>query len=432
METTLDMKQILTISFLIIFCFLVFLPLEIYASDQEEVIEELNDKLANLYLQIYSLVNQLNDLINSSPPFHSQTLGDYLKDLFEDQGVYLTKDDFLETPENPYLEYAKILNLIPSSYHSNQKISKKGAQQIKEKFLSIEDNLFLDGLYGKIDIHEHYRAGGDIETFLKVAGSLGISKIVLLPTGLGPDNQSYKIHQSFLIEYIKKLYPEKIIAFCTIDEGDSQAAEIFEQCLKNGGEGLKLIGGHPSFYDEPLNSENMYKVYKIAAEYKVPILIHGSIISIPEIKDQLDQVYSDFPEITFIHAHYCSTIMKGINLDQCAELLDKHPNLYFDLSMGGGIQRYHRYFQQDLAKVKDFILKYQDRILFGSDIILNPSLKKNLDWLYQRMKCDIDLHQEKEYICAFGEKDWLHQGFNLDKEVLRKLYFENPKKILNF
>jgi predicted TIM-barrel fold metal-dependent hydrolase len=100
--------------------------------------------------------------------------------------------------------------------------------------------------------------------------------------------------------------------------------------------------------------------------------------------------------------------------------------------MGGGIKRYHRYFRQDLQKVKDFILTYQDRILFGSDIILNRAWQKNLDWLYQRIRCDIDLHQKQQYACQFGEKDKVHQGFNLSKEILRKLYFENPKKVLGF
>ena len=365
-------------------------------------------------------------------PLHPQNLGDYLKDLFESHEIILDKDDFLEPVEDPYLAFAKILNLIPSSHQSDQKITQETAEQISKQFLSIKDKILLDGLYGKIDMHEHYRDGGDIEEFLKAAGCLGISKIVFLPTGLSPDNQGYEANQERLIKEIKQQYPEKVIAFCTIDESDPEAAEIVEQCLKDGAEGLKLIGGHPEFYDEPLNSENMYRVYQKAAEYGVPVLLHGSIITIPELKDQLDQVYSDFPEVTFIHAHYGSTIMNGINLDQIAELLDKHPNLYIDLSMGGGIARYHYYFRLDLAKVKDFVITYQDRILFGSDIILNRSSYKDFDWLYQRIRCDIDLHEQKEYIPAFGDEGVLQPGFNLDKDVLRKLYYENPKKVFGF
>jgi len=30
----------------------------------------------------------------------------------------------------------------------------------------------------------------------------------------------------------------------------------------------------------------------------------------------------------------------------------------------------------------------------------------------------------------FGEKDWVHQGFQLDQEILEKLYYSNPAKVL--
>jgi len=330
---------------------------------------------------------------------------------------------------DPYLAYAQVLYLIPTSYQSDQRITLETAEEISEQFLEVKDKLLLDGLYGKIDMHEHYTNSGNIDTFLKAAGTLGVSKVVFVTTGSSPDNDGYKTHWKSLIKKVKESYPDKVIPFCSIDESDPQAAELVEQYIQEGAKGLKLIGGHPNFYDDPLNSENMYKVYRVVAKHNIPILLHGSLINVPELQDQLDQVYSDFPEITFIHAHYASTIMRGINLELCAEFLDKHPNLYIDLSMGGGIKRYHGYFKQDLAKVKDFILAYQDRLLFGSDIILSSGASKDFDWIYQRMRCDIDLHEQAEYTCEFGEKDWVHQGFNLDKEVLRKLYYDNPNKV---
>jgi predicted TIM-barrel fold metal-dependent hydrolase len=97
--------------------------------------------------------------------------------------------------------------------------------------------------------------------------------------------------------------------------------------------------------------------------------------------------------------------------------------------MGGGISRYHRYLKEDLETIRDFVIEYQDRILFGSDIILRPA-RNNFDWLYERIRCDIDLHEQLEYTCEFGESDWVHRGFNLDRDVLRKIYYENPKKVL--
>jgi len=359
-----------------------------------------------------------------------ESLGEYLQNMFITNGITLDEGDFLYQVSDPYLAYAQVLNLVPTSCQRDDRISERKARRILRQFLAIKDKLYLDGLYGKIDMHEHYRVDGLVGLFLKAAGCFGIAKVVFLPTGSPPDNKFYKVHWAFLM-LMAKLYPDKIIPFCTIDESDPRAAELVERYILQGAKGIKLIGGHPDFYDEPLNSENMYKVYEKAAQYGVPVLLHASMINIFGLKDQLDQVYGDFPEVTFIQAHYGSTIMSGIHLDQIAELLDKHPNLYIDLSMGGGIARYHRYFREDLETIRDFVIQYQDRILFGSDIILRLATD-SFDFLYERIRCDIDLHQKVEYTCPFGESDWVHRGFNLDRGILRKLYYENPKKVLGF
>jgi predicted TIM-barrel fold metal-dependent hydrolase len=226
-----------------------------------------------------------------------------------------------------------------------------------------------------------------------------------------------------------KKSPDQVIPFCTIDEADPRAAGLVEQYILAGAKGLKLIGGHPTYYDEPLNSENMYKVYQKVAEYSVPVLLHASLINIPELQDQLDEVLSEFPEVNFIFAHYGNTLMRGIHLDVIAELLDKHPNLYTDMSHGSGITTYHRYLRQDLETIRNFVIKYQDRILFGSDLILAIGTN-DFDWLYERVRCEIDLCKKPEFTCEFGESDWVHQGFDFDEEILRKIYYDNPKKIL--
>jgi predicted TIM-barrel fold metal-dependent hydrolase len=359
---------------------------------------------------------------------YPQNLGEYLQDLFTTNNITPSADDFFEPVEDPYLAFAKMLNLIPTSAQSNDRINMRKVRLISGQFLAVKDKLYLDGLYGKIDMHEHYWVTGNIDLFLRALGCFGISKVVLLPTGAPPDNKFYKINWALLMMWAKK-YPDQIIPFCTIDEADPHAAELVEQYILAGAKGVKLIGGHPDFYDEPLNSENMYKVYQKAAEYDVPVLLHGSLINIPELQYQLDQVYSDFPEVTFQHAHYGNTLMRGIHLDVIAELLDKYPNLYIDLSMGSGITAYHRYLKQDLETIRNFVIEYQDRILFGSDLILSI-FTNDLDWLYQRVRCEIDLCQKEEFTCEFGRSDWVHQGFDLDEEILRKLYYENPKRVL--
>jgi predicted TIM-barrel fold metal-dependent hydrolase len=359
---------------------------------------------------------------------YPQNLGEYLQDLFTTNNITPSADDFFEPVEDPYLAFAQMLNLIPTSAQSNNRINMRKARLISGKFLAVKDKLYLDGLYGKIDMHEHYWVSGDVNLFLRALGCFGISKVVLLPTGAPPDNKFYRLNSMLLMMWAKR-YPDQVIPFCTIDEADPHAAELVEQYILAGAKGLKLIGGHPDFYDEPLNSENMYKVYQKVAEYDVPVLLHGSLINIPELQDQLDEVFSDFPEVTFVIAHYGNTLMRGIHLDVIAALLDKHQNLYTDMSHGSGITAYHQYLKQDLETIRNFVIKYQDRILFGSDLILSIFVN-DLDWLYERVRCEIDLCQKEEFTCEFGMSDWVHQGFDFDEEILRKLYYENPKRVL--
>lgn len=365
---------------------------------------------------------------------YPQNLGEYLQDLFVSNGIAPDKDDFFEPVEDPYLAFAKMLNVISSSAQGDDRINMRKAREISEEFLAVKDKVQLDGLYGKIDMHEHYWFTGNVDLFLRSLGCLGTSKVVLVPTGNSPDNKFYRLYWAFLMIWAKH-YPDQVIPFCTVDEADPRAAELVEQYILEGAKGVKLIGGHPAYYDEPLNSENMYKVYQKAAEYDVPVLFHSSLINIPELRYQLDEVLSDFPEVTFIFAHYGNTLMAGIHLDVIAELLDKHPNLYTDMSHGSGITAYHRYLIQDLETIKSFIIEYQDRILFGSDLILSITTN-DFDWLYERVKCEIDLCQKAEYTmgtrfsCNCPIADEVHQGFDFDEEILRKIYYENPKKVL--
>jgi predicted TIM-barrel fold metal-dependent hydrolase len=354
---------------------------------------------------------------------YSQSLGEYVQDLFLSNGIALNQDDFLEPVEDPYLAFAEMLNLVPSSARSDDRIDMREARQISERFATVRNKLYLDGLYGKIDMHEHYYLGGNVDLFLRALGCFGISKVVLLPTGFAPDNEFYKANWAGLMMWAKR-YPDQIVPFCTIDEADPHAGDLVQQYILEGAKGIKLLGGHLDYYDEPLNSTNMYKVYEMAAKYDVPVLIHGNLINIPELNDQLDQVFSDFPEVTFILAHYGNTVL-GFHLDVIAKLMDKHANLYIDLSQGSGITAYLRYLDQDLDTIRNFVIKYQDRILFGADLILGIGAN-DLDWLYQRVGCDIDACQEAEFTCEYGT----HQGLGLDTEILKKLYYDNPKRVL--
>lgn len=77
------------------------------------------------------------------------------------------------------------------------------------------------------------------------------------------------------------------------------------------------------------------------------------------------------------------------------ELLRKYPNLYCDMSAGSG----HNALSRDLEFTKDFLIEFQDRVLYARDYFDN-------------------VHQE------------LLNSLDLPREVLDKIYYKNALKLV--
>ena len=289
--------------------------------------------------------------------------------------------------------------------------------------------------FKKISTHEHYRAGGDIRPYLAAMAWANIEKAVFVPTAWPPSSPRYKDNLQGLLA-LQRQYPKKIVVFATAYDKDPQAATILEEAIKSGAQGIKFIDWLASakYPDEagPVDSANMYQVYEIARRYRVPVLLHIDFQKRPDWKGQFERAATDFPDVTFILAHYCRAA-SGRNpaLELCADTLDKFPHVFVDMSMGGGLKRYMRYFDEDPRRWHDFVLRYQDRILWGTDMILDENPSKDTAWVWRRMLTDFLMFQSPLYRSPFHQDDkTLHKGLALPASVLRKIYYENPKRIL--
>lgn len=285
------------------------------------------------------------------------------------------------------------------------------------------------------DMHEHFREGGNMAAYLRAAKKLGIEGSVFVPTGSAPDNAGYEKHMEALLREWRR-HGKRVIPFCSVEDQDPRAAKIFDDCLRRGGKGLKLMSGHPDFYNAPLNSDNMKKLFAVAREHDVPVMIHVSVYRLPRADKEFKSLLDEFRGVRVINAHYCSAIYSGVHLELCAAYLDRYPNVYTDLSMGGGLPRLMRTMQNGAARseVRDFILKYQDRLLFGTDMILfSRGNTTSSSWIEKRIRCDLDLLERSEFRCAAIKGipgDEKFPGLELPKKVLQKIYKENPRRFL--
>jgi uncharacterized protein len=90
----------------------------------------------------------------------------------------------------------------------------------------------------------------------------------------------------------------RLIPFVRLDLTESPIEEA-ERCLDLGARGIKL---HPRAQRFMLNDERLAPVFALAAERRVPILIHGGR-GLPPIADNLARLVETYPEAPLIIAH---------------------------------------------------------------------------------------------------------------------------------
>jgi uncharacterized protein len=115
----------------------------------------------------------------------------------------------------------------------------------------------------------------------------------------------------------------RMIPFVRLDLAEDPIGEA-KRILDRGGRGIKL---HPRAQKFLLNDERLSPIFELAAERKVPILIHGGR-GLPPIADDLARVADRYPEARLIVAH------AGIaDLAALADRLGGKAGVYFDTSV---------------------------------------------------------------------------------------------------
>ncbi len=190
-------------------------------------------------------------------------------------------------------------------------------------------------------------------------------------------------------------FPE-IIPFGTVfvGDGDSEwvARMIFEQYKFFG---IKL---HPFVSNENLDDTRFFPVYEIMQDLGKVLVCHPS--SVPVYGEtngayRLRRIMKQFPRLKVIIAH-CG----AFEYEDYALLADDFEHIYFDTAFNC----VHSEFIPNNCPGREFFLKYQDRVLFGSDFPNIPhSYSKQIDSL---------------------------KNLNLGESVERKLFHDNATKLL--
>lgn len=136
-----------------------------------------------------------------------------------------------------------------------------------------------------------------------------------------------------------------------------------------------------------------------------------------ELVAQLEHVVARHPQTTFIGAHMTN---QAEDLTALGQWLDKYPNLNVDLAA-----RISELGRQPVTARK-FIIKYADRVLFGTD---GPRAPERLTYHWRFLETADEYFPYAEN--AFPPQGfWRIYGIDLPDDVLEKVYWKNAARLI--
>jgi predicted TIM-barrel fold metal-dependent hydrolase len=308
--------------------------------------------------------------------------------------------------------------------------------------------------YPVVDFHSHDypKTDADVDEWVATMNDAGIAKSTILSYSTGAS------FDSVVKKYAR--YKDRFDIWCGFDYTgyetpgwEKNAIAELERCHEMGAKGVGELGdkGLGEFYSKPvagwglhIDDPRMQPLLKRCAALHMPVSIHVAedawmyqnadsandglmnaaewkvdmskkgILNHDQLITTLENAVKNNPGTTFIACHLANCCSDLLIL---GKLFDKYPNLYADIAARyGEIAPIPRF-------VHDFMEKYSDRIVYGTDM---GTEKK----MYQTTFRILETTDEHFYEQDLFNYHWPLYGLGLSDKTLKKIYNENGKKIM--
>jgi predicted TIM-barrel fold metal-dependent hydrolase len=235
-----------------------------------------------------------------------------------------------------------------------------------------------------IDIHQHVGYSGRSDAALIThQRTMGVAKTILLPAGRPVNTVSTHNGVSNGLQakclgndacHALAMANPKMFLFASNEVPDIEdAVKEIEKYLRLGGVAIA-----EQKFGVECDSLEMQKLYQVAADYRVPILMHWQHGMYSYGFERFYKMLEKYPKTKFIgHAQTWWANIDKNHQDQSVlypkgkvepggvtdRYLSDYPNMYGDLSAGSGLNALTR----DEDHARGFIQRHQDKLLFGSD-----------------------------------------------------------------
>jgi len=331
-----------------------------------------------------------------------------------------------------------------------------------------------------IDLHQHIDYTPErLARAVRIMDRVGIGIEVNLSGGTTTHQDGKPSEFERNKELADKLFPGRFVHYMNLDYTDWNEPDFWERAVKQIEEGHRLGAAGFKEYKRlglylrdgagkliKIDDPKLDPVWKRCGELGMPISIHAAdpkAFWLPydetnerwkELKDHrswwfgdtnkypsheellaaLNRVIERHPKTTFVCVHFANN---AEDLDWVEQSLDKYPNMMADLAA-----RIPEIGRHDPEKVRRLFIKHQDRIFFATDFQVYDRLtlgsggsgppptdddavtffEKEWRWLETN-------DRQFEHMTPI-QGDWKIDAIGLPAPVLRKIYFDNARRLL--
>lgn len=307
-----------------------------------------------------------------------------------------------------------------------------------------------------VDSHVHFAHPERMDELLRLLEEAGCARVnlVCVPERDGSTHNPHAL-------LFKRRYPDRSYICGALDyrpvlADPGRGARMLRgqvQDLKSQGfDGLKLIEGKPEvrkLLPYPLDGALYEEMWSWLEAARFPVVFHladpdefwdpvrcpdwarqsgwdysdGSYPAKEDLYLEVDHILARFPRLKIVLAHFA--FLAG-DLDRAARFLEVHPDISFDLAPHMGM--YHDFNRQPQV-TGAFFLRFQDRILYGTDTDTRTLQRGATGVGFSRFIPRLIrsfLEREGDFtIPGYGE---VH-GLGLPHEILEKIYHTNFQQI---
>jgi len=289
----------------------------------------------------------------------------------------------------------------------------------------------------RIDVHAHV---GDVERMshymevrkvLKDKFNIDLAMWVNLQFPLEPGGG-----KSELIRQAEQKYPGRFLPTINdfkISDGLRFSPEELPDWQKNGIAGYKLWVGVSPGIDDPANDPTFTKMEQTGM---ICASIHISQPYPRNCKDPVkyweainawERVLDRHPNLKVVCAHMMDIFYSDEQLEYLQYFMERYPNAYLDLAA-----RLKDFYSMSPEKIRQFFIKYADRILYGTDISDQPQNGRYQEVAEAYFRCFQILETDGVFTSEFFNPDVKGktiQGIALPVDVLEKIYYKNAMKL---